>query len=95
MRPAVTHATFSTMLDRSRKRPRGSALLAKAIMGVATGRVVDFDKTSEGGKNPAAVALGRLGGLKGGKARAATLSKKRRAEIARRAAKARWSSDDN
>lgn len=42
------------------------------------------------GKNPAAVALGRLGGLKGGKARARSLSKKRRAEIATKAAKSRW-----
>jgi len=41
-------------------------------------------------KNPAAVALGRLGGLKGGKARAASLSKKDRSEIAKKAARARW-----
>lgn len=41
-------------------------------------------------KNPAAVALGRLGGLKGGKARAEKLSKKRRSEIAKKAAEARW-----
>lgn len=41
-------------------------------------------------KNPAAVALGRLGGLKGGKARAAALSKKKRSEIAKKAAVARW-----
>lgn len=41
-------------------------------------------------KNPAAVALGRLGGLKGGKARAASLSKKARSKIAKKAAKARW-----
>ncbi|HMD54293.1 MAG TPA: hypothetical protein VKJ65_07090 [Phycisphaerae bacterium] len=41
-------------------------------------------------KNPAAVALGRLGGLKGGKARAANLSAKRRKEIAIKAAKSRW-----
>jgi hypothetical protein len=41
-------------------------------------------------KNPAAVALGRLGGLKGGKARAASLTKERRAQIAKRAATARW-----
>ena len=41
-------------------------------------------------KNPAAVALGRLGGKKGGKARAAKLSAKRRSEIARIAAQARW-----
>ena len=41
-------------------------------------------------KNPAAVALGRLGGRKGGKARAANLTPERRAEIARSAAQARW-----
>ena len=41
-------------------------------------------------KNPAAVALGKLGGAKGGPARAKALSKKRRAEIAKKAAKARW-----
>lgn len=42
-------------------------------------------------KNPAAVALGRLGGLKGGKARAEKLSAKKRQEIAKKAAQARWS----
>ncbi len=42
------------------------------------------------GKNPAAVALGKLGGAKGGKARAAKLTPKRRSEIARKAAAARW-----
>jgi hypothetical protein len=41
-------------------------------------------------KNPAAVELGRLGGLKGGKARAAKLSPRRRKQIARSAAAARW-----
>lgn len=41
-------------------------------------------------KNPAAVALGRLGGLKGGKARAEKLSSARRVEIAKKAAQARW-----
>jgi len=41
-------------------------------------------------KNPAAVALGRLGGKKGGKARAAKLTPEQRKEIARKAAKARW-----
>jgi hypothetical protein len=47
------------------------------------------------GKNPAAIALGRLGGLKGGKARAAKLSAKRRGEIARTAAQARWGNDND
>ena len=41
-------------------------------------------------KNPAAVALGRLGGIKGGPARAKTLSAKKRKEIAQKAAKVRW-----
>ena len=41
-------------------------------------------------KNPAAVELGRLGGKKGGKARAEKLTAKRRLEIAKKAAKARW-----
>ena len=41
-------------------------------------------------KNPAAVELGRLGGLKGGKARAKRLSPERRAEIAKQGAQARW-----
>jgi len=42
-------------------------------------------------KNPHAVALGKLGGLKGGKARAKKLSAEERKESARKAAKARWS----
>jgi hypothetical protein len=45
---------------------------------------------TESTKNPAAVALGRLGGLKGGKARAAKLSPKRRKAIAKKAAAKRW-----
>ena len=60
--------------------------MAKDINQIAAGRVAQ----STGGKNPAAVALGRLGGLKGGNARAAKLSKKRMKEIARKAAAARW-----
>ena len=50
-------------------------------------------KKAQPAKNPAAVALGRLGGLKGGKARMAKLSPKRRADIARKAAKARWKAE--
>jgi hypothetical protein len=46
--------------------------------------------SAAGGKNPLAVALGRLGGLKGGYARAARLTKKERSESARKAAEARW-----
>ena len=60
----------------------------KAMTGSQTGNPPILDEKPE--KNPAAVALGRLGGLKGGKARAASLSKKKRSEIAKKAAKARW-----
>ena len=82
------------MPDRSSKRPKDPNQLAKAIVDIATGQIEDSEPMpEERGKNPAAVALGRLGGLKGGKARAATLSKAKRAEIARRAAKARWKHD--
>lgn len=48
------------------------------------------DDSAATGKNPAAVALGRLGGKKGGKARAASLTPEQRSEIARKAAAARW-----
>lgn len=48
------------------------------------------NSTTERVKNPAAVALGRLGGLRGGKARADKLSPKRRKEIATDAARKRW-----
>lgn len=51
-----------------------------------------MDMTEEGGKNPLAVALGRLGGLKGGKARAATMTPEQRRKSAVTAARARWSS---
>jgi|TARA_B100000315_G_C14048824_1_gene350930 hypothetical protein len=57
-------------------------VIAKSIVDKATGKLPE--------KNPAAVALGRLGGLKGGKARAKSLSAKERKEIAQKAAQARW-----
>jgi hypothetical protein len=49
-----------------------------------------FDLDCKKTRNPAAVFLGRLGGLKGGKARAEKLSQERKSEIARIAVKARW-----
>lgn len=70
------------------KRPRDFSQRAKLIVDIATGDAKD--KNPDEGKNPAAVALGRLGGLKGGKARAKKLSPKRRKEIAKKAIKARW-----
>lgn len=65
--------------------------LAKRIVDLATGNPIHEDPPVKSEKNPAAVALGRLGGLKGGKARADKLSPKKRKEIARKAAEARWS----
>jgi hypothetical protein len=53
-------------------------------------RVVEDAIGSSLGKNPAAVALGRQGGLKGGKARDAALTPERKKEIAQKAARARW-----
>lgn len=70
------------------KRPRDTNQLAKFIADIATGEV-ELPKTADG-KDPAAVALGRKGGLKGGKARAAKLSEDERREIAAKAANTRW-----
>lgn len=78
------------MPSRSSKRPRDANQLAKLVVDMATGNAPPETKTDDG-KNPAAVALGRMGGAKGGKARAAALSKKQRAAIAKKAAEARWS----
>lgn len=74
-----------------RKRPTDANQLAKFITDVATGDVEDRDPTpEEQGKDPAAVARGRLGGLKGGKARADKLSQKQKTSSALKAARARW-----
>jgi hypothetical protein len=76
------------MPDRSRKRPRDPNALARQIVDEATGEAEPYDP--DAGKDPAAVALGRKGGLKGGKARAAKMTAEERSEAARRAAEARW-----
>jgi hypothetical protein len=62
--------------------------LAKSIVEQATSE--QPKESADEGKNPAAVALGRLGGLKGGKARAAKLTKAQRSAIAKKAAMKRW-----
>jgi len=66
------------------KLPADPNQRAKRIIDIATGN------DPESRKDPAAVALGRRGGLKGGRARADKLSPEKRAEIARRAAQTRW-----
>lgn len=69
------------------KRPRDANKLAKRIVDIATGDVEDDPYE---GKDPAAVELGRRGGLKGGAARARSLTPEQRSEIAKKAADARW-----
>jgi hypothetical protein len=76
------------MPERSSKRPSDPNELARLIVGEATGEIPKADPTD--GKDPAAVALGRKGGLKGGKARAASMTPEQRSEAARKAAVARW-----
>lgn len=73
------------------KRPRDPAQLAKLMVDIATGEAQDGPAESEMG--PMA-ALGRSGGLRGGRARAEKLSSEERVEIARKAAAARWRKDD-
>ena len=70
------------------KRPTDINQRAKSIVDIATGE--NKDTISQDEVKSAAAALGRLGGLKGGKARAKVLSAKRRKEIAQKAAAARW-----
>ena len=69
------------------KKPRDANEMAKNIIDQITG---DAPREVPSTKDPAAVSLGRRGGLKGGKARAASLSAKKRKEIAKKAAAARW-----
>ena len=78
------------MLERSKtpRRPRGPSQLDHEIMLESTGQILTGP--TELHKNPHAVALGKLGGLKGGPSRAAKMTPKKRSEIAARAAKARW-----
>jgi hypothetical protein len=74
-----------------KRPPRDPNQLAKYIVDVSTG---EAEKIEPRKKDPAAVALGRKGGLKGGKARAGKLSAKERKNSARNAAEARWTQRD-
>ena len=75
------------------QRPKETNKLAKSIVFIGT--VETPDETNLDAIRLAAAALGRKGGLKGGKARADSLSPERRAEIARKAAAARWGHKDD
>ena len=75
--------------------PKRSSKNTKQDINVLASKIVNEATEGQGqenlnDKNPAAVALGRLGGKKGGKARAEKLTPERRSEIAKKAAQARW-----
>jgi len=74
---------YSQDMEKKKKRLTDINLIASHIVAEVTTKLKPE-------KNPAAVALGSLGGLKGGKARSEKLSAERRKEIAQKAAKARW-----
>ncbi len=79
-------ACYAEIMSKSdrKKRPADMNRLAFELVREATGEAPEPEESD-------AAKRGRLGGLKGGTARAKTLSKKRRSEIAKKAAKARWS----
>lgn len=87
MRAGRRRGTVGGMATKRIPRPRDPIALAKLVGDIATGQIED---RVEDRKDPAASELGRIGGLKGGKARAAKLSPARRREIAKDAAAKRW-----
>lgn len=80
------------MTDKRLPRPRDPVQLGKLIGDILTGQVEDRVPVTptDPNKDPAAVALGRKGGLKGGRARSDSLTSEQRKEIARNAAAKRW-----
>ena len=75
------------MTQKRTPRPRDPIQLGKLMVDIATGAVPD---AVDDGKDSAAVSLGRKGGLRGGSARAAALTKEQRSGIAKKAAAKRW-----
>lgn len=77
--------------SRLKKKKKDVNELARHVVDLATGeKEPEPESTPDPTKDPAAVALGRKGGLKGGKARADNMTPEERSEAARRAALARW-----
>ncbi len=74
------------------KRPRDPNLLARSVVEDLIGEKLDGSPLPMDTRNPAAVALSKLGAAKGGKARADSLSPAKRKAIAKKAARARWGS---
>jgi hypothetical protein len=89
-------AILTVMPKRPAKRPhvkdRDFSVIARLVVEQAIGEKLDGSPLDnpDTGKNPHAVALGRLGGVKGGKARAANLSKQKLKAIGKKGAQARW-----
>lgn len=79
------------MRKRSSKKKQGPEDVNEIAFRVLQEATGEPEPAAPDGKNPAAVALGRLGGLKGGKARAKRMTPEERSEAARKAAEARWS----
>jgi hypothetical protein len=77
------------MTDKRLPRPRDPVQLGKLIGDILTGQVEDRAPIDPN-KDLAAAAMGRKGGLKGGRARADSMSPQRRSEIAKKAAAKRW-----
>jgi hypothetical protein len=91
------HTTTMPKRTSKKSKPTDISQLARAIVEAATGEslieqssVKDPSKDPPRKKNPAAVALGKLGGKKGGDVRAKKLSPEQRKAIAQKAARARW-----
>lgn len=81
---------------RKKKQEHDFSVTAYRVVQEATGQAEadQAEPQTIDGKNPHAVALGRLGGLKGGKARANKMTPEQRREIAKKAAQARWRAKD-
>lgn len=76
--------------SKNKKRPRDTNRLAFQIVQEATGQAPPEPPAKPDTRNPAAVALSKLGASKGGQARAKSLSARKRSEIAKKAARTRW-----
>jgi hypothetical protein len=90
---ALVRRILGTMA-KGKQGPEDFAQAAFRVVRTALGEIPK-EEPPESGKDPAAVALGRKGGLKGGKARAANMTPEERSEAARKAVQSRWSVEKN
>src|SRR4051812_42884449 len=86
----VDAAPYSTGMPNRSRKPKHRADLAQPAKAVDDSGETETTPPADAGKDPAAVALGRKGGLIGGKVRAANMTKRQRTDAAKRAATARW-----